>query len=527
MKKQFISILITFLIFSTHFSKKLSMFAESSAIISADFEDGDISMFSKRGEYDASVLELKKDGGNSGSNYLWVSDRKETWNGAQFGLEGKCTEGAQYIVSLAVKADKASTVCLSMQHTDSSGEDHYNNIMCTESQGKWVKMNEKKFTVPTGGKNVFLYIENISGTDDFGVDDFEIKEDSSSIEDNVPSLKDVYKSHFKFGTATTVDELTPKTTQQLILKQFNSLTIGNELKPDYLLDKSATLQNAQKTGDYTNPLVKIGGAAQILDFCAKNDIPVRGHVLVWHSQTPGWFFKEKFDDNGKWVDKDTMIKRMENYIKNVFDMMKKQYSNVNFYAWDVVNEAWEDDGSPRKPGEGNGASPWVQIFGDNSFIKYAFQFAKKYNIEGCKLFYNDYNEYIEGKTKAIIKMVNELNSEEKLIDGIGMQSHLDVQFPGISMYESAVKAFSQTGLDIQVTELDATTNDCSASGFENQAKYYNDILDVLVKYSKFVSAVVVWGTTDDKSWRTAQCPLLFNGDYSAKPCFYSIVDGLN
>ena len=171
MKKQFISILITFLIFSTHFSKKLSMFAESSAIISADFEDGDISMFSKRGEYDASVLELKKDGGNSGSNYLWVSDRKETWNGAQFGLEGKCTEGAQYIVSLAVKANKASTVCLSMQHTDSSGEDHYNNIMCTESQGKWVKMNEKKFTVPTGGKNVFLYIENISGTDDFGVDD--------------------------------------------------------------------------------------------------------------------------------------------------------------------------------------------------------------------------------------------------------------------------------------------------------------------------------------------------------------------
>ena len=313
----------------------------------------------------------------------------------------------------------------------------------------------------------------------------------------------------------------------LLQKQFNSLTIGNELKPDYLLDKSATLQNAQKTGDYTNPLVKIGGAAKILDFCIENDIPVRGHVLVWHSQTPGWFFKEKFDDNGKWVDKNTMLKRMENYIKNVFEMMKKDYSKVNFYAWDVVNEAWEDDGKPRKAGEGNGASPWVQIFGDNSFIKYAFQYAKKYVMKGCKLFYNDYNEYIDGKTKAIVNMVKEINSEEKLIDGIGMQSHLDIKFPGISMYESAVKAFSQTGLDIQVTELDATTDDCSESGLKNQAQYYSDILEVLVKYSKFVSAVVVWGTTDDKSWRTAQCPLLFKGDYSAKPCFYSIVDGLN
>ena len=527
MKKKLISLLFIFSIFSNNFCKKLNIFAESSSVISTSFEDGDIEMFTRRGDYDASVLKLKKDGGKTGSNYLWVSDREETWNGAQFSLEGKCTEGTQYIVTAAVKSAESGNICLSMQHTDSSGEDHYNNLMCTQTDEKWVKMNDLKFTVPTGAKNIFLYFENTVGTGDFGIDDFEIKEDSSSIEDDVPSLKDVYKSHFKFGTATTVEELSPKTTQQLILKQFNSLTIGNELKPDYLLDKSATIKNAEKTGDYTNPLVKIGGAAKILDFCIENDIPLRGHVLVWHSQTPGWFFKEKFDDNGKWVDKDTMIKRMENYIKNVFEMMKKDYSKVNFYAWDVVNEAWEDDGKPRKPGEGNGASPWVQIFGDNSFIKYAFQFAKKYVMKGCKLFYNDYNEYIEGKTKAIVNMVKEINSEEKLIDGIGMQSHLDVKFPSISMYESAVKAFTQTGLDIQVTELDATTDDCSEAGFEKQAQYYNDILEVLVKYSKFVSAVVVWGTTDDKSWRTAQCPLLFKGDYSAKPCFYSIVDGLN
>ena len=528
MKKPFLSFIFIFFLLSNCFQKKLIMLAETS-IISTSFEDGDISMFTKRGEYDASVLTLKKDGGKTGSNYLWVSDRKESWNGAQFSLEGKCSEGEQYIVSVAVKALESSNLCLSMQHTDSSGEDHYNNLKCTQSQGNWVEMSDFKFTIPSGAKVVYLYFENTSGTGDFGIDDFVIKLDSSSIDENIPSLKDVYKKYFKFGTATTVEELSPKTTQELILKHFNSLTIGNELKPDYLLDKAATLENAQKTGDYTNPLVKIGGAASILDFCAQHDIPVRGHVLVWHSQTPTWFFKEKYEQNGKWVDKETMLKRMENYIKNVFEMIKQKYPTVNFYAWDVVNEAWEDDGSPRKPGsqeEGNGNSPWVKIFGDNSFIKYAFQYAKKYGIEGCKLFYNDYNEYIKGKTNAIIKMVNEINSEEKLIDGIGLQSHLDVKYPGISTYESAIRDFSQTGLDLQVTELDATT-DCSSEGLKTQANYYNDILDILVKYSKSISAVVVWGTTDDKSWRTAQCPLLFNGDYSPKPCFNSIVDGLN
>jgi endo-1,4-beta-xylanase len=226
------------------------------------------------------------------------------------------------------------------------------------------------------------------------------------------------------------------------------------------------------------------------------DIPLFGIP-----RPPYGFFKEKFDESGDWVDKETMLKRMENYIKNVFDAVKKTYPKVNFYAWDVVNEAWQDDGTPRRGGSdpNSGNSPWVQIFKDNSFIKYAFQFAKKYGIEGCKLYYNDYNEYMPQKTEAIIKMVKELNEEEQLIDGIGLQSHLDVSFPGISAYEKAVKSFSEVGLDLQVTELDVTTSGKSDSSFATQADYYGNIMKVLVKYSKSISAVVFWGTTDDQS----------------------------
>ena len=531
MKKSMTTFLLIFAIFSIYSSKKISIFAEEEdegIICKTSFEDGDFSMFSPRGSDE--VLKINTDGGKTGDKYLAVTQRTKSWNGAQYNLEKTCTPGGQYLVSAYVKTQWYCNICLSMQYTDASGEAHYQNLKCVVSQGDWVQIPEYKFSMPTGCTGVYIYFENQGGTNDFWIDDFLLrKAPEGKIQEDIVSLKDVYQKYFKFGTATTVAEISPKTTQKLILKHFNSLTPGNELKPDSCLDRTATIAQSEKTGDYTNPVVKIGAAQPILDFAAEHNIPVRGHTLVWHSQTPTWFFKEKWDANGEWVDKETMIKRMENYIKNLFDAVKAAYPTVNFYAWDVVNEAILDDGKPRNPGaqeQNPNYSPWVKIFGDNSFIKYAFQFAKKYGIEGCKYYYNDFNEYMPQKTPAIIQMVKEVNDGEKLIDGIGLQSHLDVNFPGLSAYEKAVRLLSETGLDLQVTELDATTQDTSKSGFERQAQYYSDIMDVLVKYSKSISAVVIWGTTDDQSWRASRCPLLFNEDYTAKPCFYSIVDGL-
>ena len=222
-----------------------------------------------------------------------------------------------------------------------------------------------------------------------------------------------------------------------------------------------------------------------------------------------------------------MIERMENYIKNVMEIIAEEYPDLNVYAWDVVNEAWTDDGKPRTAGSNNvtnGNSAWVQIFGDNSFIEYGFKFARKYAPEGCKLYYNDYNEYM-GKMNAIYDMAMDLK-EKGLIDGIGMQSHLDVNFPSASMYEKALEKYASTGLDIQVTELDVTTSDTSEEGFKKQAQYYSDIMDAIVKYKDSVSAVIFWGVTDDSSWRASQCPLLFDADYKAKPAYYSITDGI-
>ena len=130
-----------------------------------------------------------------------------------------------------------------------------------------------------------------------------------------------------------------------------------------------------------------------------------------------------------------------------------------------------------------------------------------------------------GKTTAIYNMAMELK-EKGLIDGIGMQSHLDVGFPTASTYRKAIDKFASTGLDIQVTELDITTSDTSEAGLEKQAQLYSDIFDIYTDYADSISAVVVWGVTDDQSWRASRVPLLFDENFQAKSAYYSIVDNV-
>lgn len=525
MKKTLGPVLAAFICASSLTATLPVSIAESSedVIYETGFEDGDVSAFTNRGENDTTVLSATDEMAHSGSYSLLASGRSATWNGPAFRLDDKCEAGEQYLVSAAVCGKYYTDVTASLQYTDSSGGVHYTNLSHV-SQSEWVEFTDMKVCFSDDVTDVYVYFEG--GTDDLYVDDFSVKAaEKTPIENDIPSLKNVYKDYFKVGTAVTTMELAPNTTKDLIRKHFNSITLGNELKPESILDREATAQ----LGNYNDPQVNLASARPILNFCRDNNISVRGHVLVWHSQTPDWFFKEEFADDGEWVDKETMLVRMENYIKNVFAAIEEEYPTVDFYAWDVVNEAWSDSGEPRKPGEqganGSSDSAWVKVFGDNSFIEYAFTYARKYAPEGTKLYYNDYNEYIEGKTNAIYDMAMSLK-EKGLIDGIGMQAHLDVGFPTPQQFEKALDKFASTGLDVQITELDITTTDTSEAGFEKQAEIYGKILESCRKYADSISAVVFWGTTDDHSWRADKYPLLFNADYTAKPAYYAIIDGL-
>ena len=498
----------------------------------SDFDNNSTQKWNGRG---SAKVELSTKYAHSGTTSLYVSGRTQLWNGATRSASDIMEAGGYYKVGTYVLYDgdqytDTQKFSINLQYDLNGKENYYTIATETANKGEW-KYVGSEFTVPEGATNFYIYVQTgyTSAPKEQDLMNFYMDDavgehlPDPAIQDDIASLKDAYSDYFKIGCACAGSEFAQGATKDLIKKHYNSLTLGNELKPESILNKAATLAS----GSNTDPVINLASARTILNYCRDNNIPVRGHVLVWHSQTPDWFFKEGFQDDGDWVSKDVMLQRMENYIKNVFAALEEEYPTVNFYAWDVVNEAWLDNGVPRTGGgqsENANYSGWVKVFGDNSFIEPAFEYARKYAPANTKLYYNDFNEYMPQKTDAICKMALELK-DKGLIDGIGMQSHLDVGFPNVSTYKKALEKFVETGLDIQVTELDITTSDTSEAGFEKQAEIYKGIMDACVEYADSISAVVFWGTTDDKSWRAAKTPLLFNENYTAKPSFYAIVEG--
>ena len=180
------------------------------------------------------------------------------------------------------------------------------------------------------------------------------------------TLKEAFDGDFKVGVTTTSGYLSEEDRVAQIKENFNSITMENEMKPESLLD----WDGSEKSKDGM-PVIKEETLEKALKAAQEAGIPLRGHTLVWYSQTPEWFFSKKYDPSKGYVDKATMKKRMESYIKQVLTYCKENYPGL-IYAWDVVNEAVGDDGNYRTE------SMWYETYGDFSYIKDAFTFARKY-----------------------------------------------------------------------------------------------------------------------------------------------------
>lgn len=348
-------------------------------------------------------------------------------------------------------------------------------------------------------------------------------------------LKDVYSNYFKVGTAFQHRNggLTNANMRSTIIREFNSLTHEDELKPD------ATMVRAGSTNDDIQVQLN-ANARTVLEFAVTNNIPMRGHTLVWHSQTPNWFFHENMqngnDNNLATVE--VMNQRMESYIKNILELLQKDFPALDLYAYDVVNEIFLDNGSARAPGFASNQSPWVQIYNGNAFADTAFVYARKHaatTFPNMKLFYNDFNEYHpDGKRAAMVAMAERLGPDGRgVMDGIGMQSHLSTTWPNpTNEYRITLNAFRGTGLEIHVTELDITLPEGdtppTTAQLNTQADRYKAIFQELINAKNAganITSVSVWGVTDDRSWRFSnnRAPLLFNASFEKKPAYDAIV----
>ncbi|MFP3599062.1 endo-1,4-beta-xylanase [Chryseobacterium sp. SIMBA_029] len=340
------------------------------------------------------------------------------------------------------------------------------------------------------------------------------------------SLKEAFNKKFYIGTAMNLQQIhgTDQKSVEIIKQQFSSIVAENCMK-------SMFLQPAEGKFFFDD-------ADQFVAFGEKNKMFIIGHTLIWHSQAPKWFFT---DSNGNNVSPEVLKQRMKNHITTVVSRYKGRVK-----GWDVVNEAILEDGSYRK-------SKFYEILGEE-FVPLAFQYAHEADPD-AELYYNDYNEWYPGKIQAVSRMVKKLKSQGIRIDGVGMQAHVGMDAPSIDEYEKAILAYAETGVKVNVTEMEISalpspggnsanisdtvaykkemnpyTQGLPANVQSQWEKRYVDFFGLFLKHSDKIRRVTLWGVTDTQSWKNdfpikgrTDYPLLFDRQDQAKPVIEKIV----
>ncbi|WP_350603963.1 endo-1,4-beta-xylanase [Pseudoalteromonas sp. SMN1298-MNA-CIBAN-0114] len=349
-------------------------------------------------------------------------------------------------------------------------------------------------------------------------------------------LKNTFVDSFKMGVAVNQDIVTGKNAaaQSIIAKQFNTVTLENAMKAEVIYPQQGK--------------VDFSGADAFIDFAKQNNMFTVAHTLVWHNQTPDWFFTNSKNEPN------TPAEQLEQMRKHI-ELVAGRYKN-KVDAWDVVNEVIADDGSYRP-------TVWVNRVGDgDTMVKAAFKYAQQYS-PNTELYYNDFNAWRPEKRDGIIRMIKMLQKEGIRIDGIGIQAHWGLNFPKMQYIEQAIDAYAALGIKVMITELDIDVLPLTKEGqitgtdmmkpqfqleeFETYLDPYKNGLPSDVEaqlnarykalfelfYAKRdkIDRVTFWGLHDGMSWKNdypipnrTNYPLLWDRNLNPKPIIKTIAE---
>ena len=366
----------------------------------------------------------------------------------------------------------------------------------------------------------------------------------------VPGVKDAMLNYFDyFGFCVSYNNTFREPLLQKGLPIHASvITMENEFKPDFIFGWNKFNKFAEfcgEDGKYYKVPADIPNFKQmdsILSDMKKLGLKLRGHTLVWHSQTPVWFFQKNYgrNDETTLVNPDEMNARMEWYIKTVLEHVAEWEKKNNngqhmIFAWDVVNEAASDNATEANFLRDEKSSNWFAVYKDVSFIVNAFRYANKYAPKDVKLVYNDYGCASTQKNRAICKILDAiLAATDARIDAVGMQTHIGINDP-VKNFENAVHNFTAKGLNVQITEMDVANGSASYNAMRLKA-CYKDYFKMFIANrkqpgKKGIEGITLWGVRDEWTWLNSmhkghtQYPLLFRGkDFECKPAFYGVLE---
>jgi endo-1,4-beta-xylanase len=284
-----------------------------------------------------------------------------------------------------------------------------------------------------------------------------------------------------FGMAMGADRLSDSGFQTIARREFNMLTAVNEMKPD------ATEPNPGQF-NFTN-------ADRLYNFAAQNGMRVRGHTLAWHAQQPGFWRN---------LSGSALRSAMISHINGVMGHYKGK-----IFQWDVVNEAFEENGSRRNSNLQQTGNDWIEA---------AFRAARAAD-PAAGLCYNDYNieNWTYGKTQGVYRMVQDFKNRGVPIDCVGLQTHFTggSSLPG--NFQQTLSSFAALGVDVVLTEVDVT------NATTNQ---YQGLTQACMNVPRCLG-ITTWGVRDSDSWRGSENPLLFDRNSNPKPAYTAVLNALN
>jgi endo-1,4-beta-xylanase len=249
-------------------------------------------------------------------------------------------------------------------------------------------------------------------------------------------------------------------------------------------------------------------------FAEKHGMKVRGHTLVWHLALPKWVDETKLSH-------EELTAALRDHIRT-----EMTHFRGRLCAWDVVNEALEDDGTPRD-------TVWRRALGPD-YLDQVYRWAHEADPK-TKLFYNDYNaEGLGVKSDAVYALVKGMKERGVPIHGVGLQMHLlGGPPPPVADVAANMKRLAALGLEIHVTELDVAIQDMKGTEAERlaeQAQIYRQVLETCLSQPA-CKALVMWGFTDAHTWipevtNHPDAPLIFDEEYRPKPAYIAMREAL-
>ncbi|WP_207457292.1 endo-1,4-beta-xylanase [Herbiconiux sp. SYSU D00978] len=496
----------------------------------SDFEDGLGGWVPRADAEGAPTVAVTTQEKHSGAQSALVSGRTSQGDGIGIDVTGLLQSGQTYEISAWVKmaAGTASDdIWLSMQRTN-AGSDSFDTVgqFAGIPTSEWRQVTAT-YQLPAADR-AFLYFEtayNGGGPDSFLIDDVVIERQSPATVEQLTPLKDTLET--PVGVAIDTRETTGAPAE-LLTRHFDQITPENHMKPEawYSADGVFGIHPEAKA---------------LMDFAQAEGLRMYGHTLVWHSQTPAWFFENTAGEplTSSEADKQVLRERMRTHIFDVAEALSTGGgyglfgSDTNpLVAFDVVNEVISDG---REESDGLRRSEWYRILGEE-YIDLAFQYADEafngtYAVEGANrpitLAINDYNTEQVGKRDRMHALVERALGRGVPIDAVGHQFHVSLATPVQALEDAIVDFKDLPGIRQLVSELDVTTGTpVTEALLIEQGYYYRDAFRIFREHADELFSVTVWGLTDGRSWRNSSgAPLLFDDRLTGKPAYYGAVDG--